>query len=162
MRERLHKLIIRDVESAIILILGICAFALVIGTVVVWEIAKYLLRFFFLSVIFMGLFTSTFYAQDKQAETGKDCLNGHETRKDLFDNLRLLPAKVISYDIENKLVFWKFEDKTTIHLGSLKAVSEGNYEPNFYANTDQVYMMLWCSRHLILWQVVKYNPKGKK
>ena len=100
-------------------------------------------------------------AQDKQAETGKDCIKGHATIKEFYDALRILPAKVTSVDHEHKLVYFKFEEKSQIHLGSFRMIPEGSYEPNFYANTDQTFVFLWCSTHYALWQVVKFSPKKK-
>jgi hypothetical protein len=93
-------------------------------------------------------------------ETGKDCLKGHATTKDLYDSLRILPAKIISRDLTANLLYWRFEDKTTIHLGSLKLIPEGNYSPNYFAGNDY-YLMLFCNSHLILWQILKFDPKKK-
>jgi hypothetical protein len=100
-------------------------------------------------------------AQDKQAETGKDCIDAHPTKKDLYDSLRILPAKIISRDQTNNLLYWKFEDKATLHLGSFKLIPEGEYSPNYFAGND-VYIILFCQSHLVAWQILKFNPRKIK
>jgi hypothetical protein len=109
----------------------------------------------------LSLIVGTILANAQDAATGKDCIKGHATTKDFYDNLRLLPAKIISRDLSSDLIYWRFEDKSMIHLGSLKLISEGSYEPNYFASNDH-FVLLFCFKHLVAWQILKFNPRKIK
>lgn len=93
------------------------------------------------------------FAQDSE------CLSKHDSPKEFYDSMRILPAKIISIDRENNLLFWRFEDRKAIYLGSFKLIKEGKYEPNFYADNDSLFVFMWCQKHLVVWQIVKVEKK---
>jgi hypothetical protein len=100
------------------------------------------------------LFAAIHFAQD-------DCIQSHKSTKEFYDSLGLLPVKISSVNKETNAVYWKFEDRFQVILGSFKLIPTGNYDRNFEAD-NATYIALYCKTHLDLFQLVRFDTKKKK
>lgn len=114
----------------------------------------------FLFVLILFCLAINFPAQTKVAETGSDCLRDHETVWDFFMAQRIAPMiRIITVDRETNLLYYRFEEKKQIMLGSLKLVKEGHYEKNFYADSEGYYRIIFCFKHMVVWIIEKIERK---
>lgn len=121
--------------------------------------------------ILILLLSFSIFPQEKEtpklAETGADCLKAHGTNWDFYNSIRFVPfIKVLTTDREMNLIYFRYEDKKLVFLGSLKMIPEGTYPANFEVNLDQMYVFIFCEKHLVLWKVEKFvetkKPKNKQ
>ena len=91
----------------------------------------------------------------KTVETGKDCLADHATLWDFYNSIRMFPAKILTTDRESKLIYYRFEERKQIVLGSVFAIPEGQYSKDFNNDYDSRFVFTVCSKHLIAWQIEK-------
>lgn len=110
-------------------------------------------------LLFLTLFT--FHPQDEpEVNTWKECYKSHPTEWDFWQSQRVVPyLKIITIDREAKLVYFKFEERKQVMLGSLKLIPDGVYYPNFESNFNDYFLFVYCQKHLVLLRIEKMEKR---
>jgi len=78
-----------------------------------------------------------------QAAT-KDCNNDHQTDYDYYNNIRFLPVTILSVDKDKQILYWKFESKKELLLGSIALTPKGKYDD---LTKEANYGLFYCQKH---------------
>jgi len=77
-------------------------------------------------------------------EAAKDCNNDHGTDYEFYSNVRFLPITILSVDKDKQILYWKFESKKELILGSVSLTPKGKYDD---LTKKTKYGLFYCQKH---------------
>lgn len=106
-----------------------------------------------LSLILSVLVPVAFVASTMARNTQTPHSIQHATPGDFWDSLRMKPVKVT--EVQGKTVYWTFQDKSRIELGSFETDERTALPKDF--KEGKVYLVIYCESHKVAYEFQEWK-----